>query len=66
MKIKTRSEVKGAHVHTTLFMTSGEGDTYQNCGELIMSQEQHASFVEYLEEGVWGGTLFDQYDHEGY
>ena len=63
MKLKTRSEQRGAHIHTTVFMTSGEeGDTYQNCGELIMDPTQAVVFLDALCEP----THLIEHEHEGW
>lgn len=43
MIIKLREELKGQHIHTTVFCGE-QGQTFQNCGTLIMDRGQWMNF----------------------
>ena len=65
MKIKTRSERLGPHVHTTFWM--GEpGQTLQHCGALITDEGQAQELLAalLLGAGQMMGRLVTE--HEGY
>ena len=48
MRIKFRAAKQGPHVRVNVYMTEGEGETFQQNGQLVFSEEQWMHFRDTL------------------